>query len=296
MQSTSFSIKNFIPSVGIWRPNQTVLLVYDGSFYVGVNLAQATTSYYGVTKLVNSVTSTATDLAAAAAAVKTTYDRNSWDSISLTNALAIAYSGTGATNAAAARTNLGIYATMLFSGTVTTGSTSFNYGNYNYYVIIGQPSSSGSRTPIIVPKAAITTSAVAYQISDESYYYSFNLYYSGVPAIWPTRGRNSSGKSSPYTASTKEGVHMKVTFDENGYVNGWCMVGDNGGTEVDVPEYFLTRSLTASPASSWKTGSWCLTKRRMTRISWRRSRATFDCVGKPSAFTSSTEAGFGTPA
>ncbi len=31
---------------------------------------------------------------------------------------------------------------------------------------------------------------------------------------------------------------MKVTFDENGYVNGWCMVGDNGGTEVDVPEYF----------------------------------------------------------
>lgn len=31
---------------------------------------------------------------------------------------------------------------------------------------------------------------------------------------------------------------MKVTFDENGYVNGWCMVGDNGGTELDVPEDF----------------------------------------------------------
>lgn len=31
---------------------------------------------------------------------------------------------------------------------------------------------------------------------------------------------------------------MKVTFDENGYVNGWCMVGDNGGTEVDVPDDF----------------------------------------------------------
>ena len=31
---------------------------------------------------------------------------------------------------------------------------------------------------------------------------------------------------------------MKVTFDENGYVNGRCMVGDNGGTEVDVPEDF----------------------------------------------------------
>lgn len=186
--------KNFIPSVGIWRPNQTVLFVYDGYYYVGVNLAQATTSYYGVTKLVNSVTSTATDLAAAAAAVKTAYDRNSWDSISLTNALAIAYGGTGATNAAAARTNLGVYATLLFSGTVTTGSTSFNYGNYNFYVIIGQPSSSGSRTPIVVPKAAITTSSVAYQISDESYYYSFNLYYSGSTCYLAYRGRNSSGQ------------------------------------------------------------------------------------------------------
>ena len=31
---------------------------------------------------------------------------------------------------------------------------------------------------------------------------------------------------------------MKVTFDENGYVNGWCMVGDNGGEEFDPPEDF----------------------------------------------------------
>ena len=78
--------------------------------------------------------------------------------------------------------------------TVTTGSTSFNYGNYNFYVIIGQPSSSGSRTPIVVPKAAITTSSVAYQISDESYYYSFNLYYSGSTCYLAYKGRNSSGQ------------------------------------------------------------------------------------------------------
>ena len=31
---------------------------------------------------------------------------------------------------------------------------------------------------------------------------------------------------------------MKVTFDENGYVNGWCMVGDNGGEEFDPPDDF----------------------------------------------------------
>ena len=31
---------------------------------------------------------------------------------------------------------------------------------------------------------------------------------------------------------------MKVTFDKDGYVNGWCMVGDNGGEEYDPPEEF----------------------------------------------------------
>lgn len=29
---------------------------------------------------------------------------------------------------------------------------------------------------------------------------------------------------------------LKVTTDENGYVNGWCMVGDNGGIDVDLPD------------------------------------------------------------
>ena len=29
---------------------------------------------------------------------------------------------------------------------------------------------------------------------------------------------------------------LKVTLDENNYVNGWCMVGDNGGVDVEPPE------------------------------------------------------------
>lgn len=31
---------------------------------------------------------------------------------------------------------------------------------------------------------------------------------------------------------------MKVNVDENGYVTEWCMVGDNGGAEVEPPEDF----------------------------------------------------------
>ena len=92
-------------------------------------------------KLSSSISSSSTTLAANSYAVKRAYDRSSWTSISLTNALAIAYGGTGAKNAAAARTNLGIAATSLYNGTLTSGSITFNYGNYNFYVIIGRPSS-----------------------------------------------------------------------------------------------------------------------------------------------------------
>lgn len=185
---------NYVPPTYAWKPLQTVLFIYDGTYYVAFTLSYATTGYYGVTKLSNSPASTSTTLAATANAVKLAYDRNSWDSISLTNALAIAYGGTGETTAAGARTNLGIGVTLLYSGTMTTGSATFAYGAYNFYVIIGQPSSSGSRTPIVVPKAALTTGAVAYQITDESYYYSFNLYYSGSTVYMAYKARNNSGQ------------------------------------------------------------------------------------------------------
>ena len=157
-------------------------------------LSSATTGYYGVTKLSSSTSSTSTVLAATASAVKAAYDRNSWDSITLTNALALAYGGTGSTTAAGARTNLGIAATLLYSGAVTTGSCSFSYRSYNFYIIIGQLSSTGSRAALVVPRIALTTSAVAYQLADESYYYSFNLYYSGTTAYLAYKGRNSSGQ------------------------------------------------------------------------------------------------------
>ena len=185
---------NYLPPTLAWKPMQTVLFIYDGSYYVAFTLNTATTSYYGLTRLTSSTSSTSTTLAATASAVKAAYDWNSWDDITLTNPLAVAYGGTGANNSATARTNLGIGVTQLFFGALTTGGTSFNYGNYNFYIIIGQPSSSGSLTPIVVPKIALTTGAIAYQFTDESYYYSFTLYYSGSTVYLNYKGRNSSGQ------------------------------------------------------------------------------------------------------
>lgn len=164
---------------GIWRDKETIDFVYDGSWWIALGCLYATTSEYGLTKLSSSTASTSTTLAATASAVKRAYDRSSWTSISLTNALALSYGGTGAKTAAAARTNLGIAATSLYNGTLTSGSITFNYGNYIFYVIIGRPSSTASRTSLVVPRILLTTSAVSFQIADESNYKAFNLSYSG---------------------------------------------------------------------------------------------------------------------
>ena len=177
-----------------WKAGQAVMVVYDGTSWVALVQSWATTTYYGITKLSSSTSSTSTTLAATASAVKAAYDRNSWDSITLTNALGLAYGGTGATTAAGARTNLGISATQLYTGTLTTGSTTFNYGSYNFYIIVGQPSSSSSRCTVVIPKSVITTSAVSYQFADEANYYSFNLSYSGTTATLAYKGRSSSGQ------------------------------------------------------------------------------------------------------
>ena len=173
------SIHGTSVNTGIWRANEVVDFVYNGTYWIALGVTVANTSNYGLVKLSTSTSSTSTSLAATASAVKAAYDRSSWSSISLDTALALAYGGTGATTAAGARTNLGIGVTSLYSGQLSSGSTTFNYGNYNFYIIIGKVSSSGSHLCSIIPKAAITTSEVSHQFADESYFRSFKLKYSG---------------------------------------------------------------------------------------------------------------------
>lgn len=181
-------------STYMWRSGEVVLFVYNGSYWELISKSTATTTYYGLTKLSSSVTSTSTTLAATASAVKQAYDRQDFEEITLETALAVAYGGTGATTAAAARTNLGITCTSLYSGTLTTGSTTFNYGSYKGYVIVGQPSSASARVSLFIPKGQITTSAVTYQVADETNYYTFNLSYSGSTVTLAYKGRSSSGQ------------------------------------------------------------------------------------------------------
>lgn len=100
--------------------------------------------------------------------------------------------GTGATTATAARTNLGVACTSLYSGTLSSGSTTFNYGNYNAYIIAGLPSSGASKMSLIVPKALITTTDVTWQIADEVNYRGFKLKYSGTTVTLTIGGGTGS--------------------------------------------------------------------------------------------------------
>lgn len=109
----------------------------------------------------------------------------------VTGTVALANGGTGGTTAAAARTNLGIACTSLYSGTLTgTNSCTFNYGNYNFYIIVGLPTTSSARIGLVVPKAMLTTSDVKYQIADDANYCSFYLKYSGSTVTMTRYGGN----------------------------------------------------------------------------------------------------------
>ena len=121
----------------------------------------------------------------------------SGNAANVTGTVTVGHGGTGATTAAAARTNLGITCTSLWSGSATSGSATFNYGSYKAYIIAGNPSSSASKMSIIVPKGMITTSAVNWQIADELNYRSFSLKYSGT-TVTLTIGNGSGPITNVY--------------------------------------------------------------------------------------------------
>ena len=58
----------------MWNAGEVVDMVYDGTYWMLADGGPATTTYYGVTKLTDSITSTATNLAASANAVKQLHD------------------------------------------------------------------------------------------------------------------------------------------------------------------------------------------------------------------------------
>lgn len=118
----------------------------------------------------------------------------SGNAANVTGTVAIGHGGTGGTTAATARSNLGITATSLYNGTLSSGSITFNYGSYKAYVIIGRPKSSSALLSVTLPKGIITTSAVTYQLADESNYVTFKISYSSTTTTLTWNSSSSSGQ------------------------------------------------------------------------------------------------------
>ena len=111
----------------MWSAGEVVDFVYDGTNWVMSDGGLATTTYYGVTKLADSVTSTSTSLAATPKSVKTAYDlADSKPNITMTD------TDPGEGSALAANNYIGVYGDttdIAFVGDVLSTPTSVAYVN-----------------------------------------------------------------------------------------------------------------------------------------------------------------------
>ena len=81
----------------------------------------------------------------------------------------------------------------LYSGSLSSGYTTFNYGDYNLYIIVAHVHSGGSLITFVVPKIMLTTSDSTFCVSDETDYVCFKMKYSGTTATLTIGSKSSDG-------------------------------------------------------------------------------------------------------
>lgn len=173
-QGTSAAVRYY------WYANSVHDFVYDGTSWVMIGGTIAGTTYYGITKLSSSVTSTSNSLAATAGAVKTAYDL-----------------------AAAAVPKAG---SRVLVWSNTSGATSGNWSSftsYSSYLLMGTVESAGTYCSVEVPaerfiSTTTSTSGFPVQFASESSYFSFYLYYSGTTGYFAKKGATSSTYGKMY--------------------------------------------------------------------------------------------------
>ena len=81
----------------------------------------------------------------------------------------------------------------LYDGYLSSGNTTFNYGNYNLYIVVAEVRSGGSYITMTIPKLLLTGSDQSYCINDEVDYVTFKLKYSSSTATLTFGSRSSDG-------------------------------------------------------------------------------------------------------
>ena len=163
-----------------WPAGTVIDFVYDGTNWIRISGNYATTTYYGMTKLSSSTSSTSTSLAATPSAVKAAYDL-----------------ATAAVPKAGSRV-------LVWSNTsgATSGNWS-NFTNYSSYLMIGTVESAGTYCSVEMPSERFINTTTAangmpVQIASESSYFSFYLYYSGTTGYFSKKGATSSTYGKMY--------------------------------------------------------------------------------------------------
>lgn len=138
-----------------------------------------------------------TDVAAVAAAAKTAA-ANAQTAATAAQATANAAKSTAA--AAAPKSALTPFASCakLYSGSLSSGSITFDYGAYRLFVVVGITATDGSLTSVVIPREAITTADTDWMLAGSNYYVSFYLKYSGNTVT--LTHKNSSGAGGCITA------------------------------------------------------------------------------------------------
>lgn len=106
--------------------------------------------------------------------------------------LPVSSGGVGADNAATARTNLGLGCTELFTGSMSSGSETFNNAGYTMLLVMARVTTSGSHNTMMVPMMFLSSSNSQFCISDDTDFITYSLKVeNGVITL--TWGSTSSG-------------------------------------------------------------------------------------------------------
>lgn len=133
-----------------WQAGEVVRFVYDGTRWVAQNNGIATTTYYGRTKLSNSVSSTSNSLSATPSAVKQAYDlANGANTQATTNAGNIATNTSNITANTNKISELDQYVTG--NRGPGTGVAGVGASNTLLYVELNKPLTNGMKVHIYIP-------------------------------------------------------------------------------------------------------------------------------------------------
>lgn len=105
----------------------------------------------------------------------------------------VAKGGTNATTAAGARENLGINTSVLYSGSLSSGSASFTFGSHKAFIVVGRPASSAASVALVIPAKFFNSVARSMQLADNVDFIKFTITHTDASGSLTITQNDNSG-------------------------------------------------------------------------------------------------------